>query len=57
MEELTKYNNIQELKTSSKSMDLSSPKSLARHDSFERSMRALRQDFVRSTNIKKSIVS
>jgi hypothetical protein len=43
----TKYKNIQELKYSSKPADPPSTKSTERHDSFERSMRSLRQEYVK----------
>ena len=46
----TKYQSIQELKSSSRPADPSSDRPVQRHDSFERSMRFLREKFVKASS-------
>jgi hypothetical protein len=53
MNQSAKYKSIQELKSSSKPADLSSTKSMERHDGFERSMKSLRQEYVKAGSNKK----
>jgi len=53
MNQSAKYKNIQELKCSSTPADPSSTKSMERHNSFERSMRSLRQEYVKAGSNKK----
>ncbi len=53
MNQSTKYKSIQELKSSSKPADSSSVKSMERHESFERSMKSLRQEYIKAGSNKK----
>lgn len=46
VDQSAKYNSIQELKSSSKPADQSSVISSERYDSFECSMKALRQEYI-----------
>lgn len=50
MKDLKKYSSIQELKKDSKAADMSSPRVVERHNSFERSMMSLRQEYIRSNS-------
>ncbi|CAG5068009.1 hypothetical protein DYBT9623_00737 [Dyadobacter sp. CECT 9623] len=52
MNRSAKYKSIQELKSSSRLADPSSTKSMNLHDSFERSLKALRQEYI---NQKKQV--